>query len=177
MAFRKSRHQDEKVYKIGQVMQPLVDAKQPPILILRYVQLKSRTEPLFAPVDVIVKQEFTHNQERCHDERCGQYQEDSTASESVNCRMQHADRMCIDTLELQLTFRLKEEIREQMLRFKQSNRRHNQVCCIAHDVKTVIKGQRIEPPFWRLPLRSGQSCHRTAVLCQQNCRPVRQACP
>src|SRR5712672_4304517 len=73
MAYRKllARNQNNNINEIGQVMQPLVDAKQPPILVLRYVQLKSRTEPLFAPVDVIVKQEFTHNQERCHDNRCG----------------------------------------------------------------------------------------------------------
>src|SRR6195256_3884892 len=168
MAYRKllARNQNDNINEIGQVMQPLVDAKQPPILILRYVQLKSRTEPLFAPVDVIVKQEFAHNQERCHDNRCGEYQEDNTASNSMNCRMQHADRMRIDPLVLQLAFRLKKEIREQMLRFKQSNRGHNQVCCIAHDVKTVFKGQQLESPFWRLPLRSAQSCHQTAVLCQ-----------
>src|SRR6266581_2078383 len=109
MAFRKSSHgnQNDNINEIGQVMQPLVDAKQPPILILRNVQLKSRTELLFAPVDVIVKQEFTHDQERRHDNRCGEYQEDNTASKSMDCRMQHADRMRIDPLIFQLAFRLK----------------------------------------------------------------------
>src|SRR5262249_43149527 len=88
--------------------------------------------------DVVVKQEFDQDEDGCGRKGRRKDQENGATPDGMDHRMQYADRMTVNSLELQLLFCLKKKICDQMLCFKQSERSYNQKNILTHVGRAIL---------------------------------------
>jgi len=123
----RSRHRE-----IGELMQDLVGAERPPEFGLREYPMPALDDLLFRPVDVIMGDEFAHDDGGTERERGPDHEKGEHAGRGMQACVDKAAGMAIDPLVEKLVGRLQDEIAEEMLDLQDHKHRKDQLNLMGH---------------------------------------------